>query len=214
MYEWMLYGVIAGPVCPSMCDVWWGAYIVPTQSETDLTPDASTGMPDTHTPQPSDPNRSRNTIAVPARTNADKGILLQSCVGTTLVFSVSLKDKYRNKVQAVDLLEGLGVRIQLTPNALGLSSMSDQKTSQDEKISEQKHNDDLRGRSTDGVTKGAQQEHVFTFLENTNGVIPCIFECPTIAGEYHMIVSLGTETSFIVHTSSHTWNNILLHHQC
>jgi len=179
----MLYRVVAGPVCPPMCDVWWGAYIVPTRSETDyVTPEFS--MPDSPTPsQSSDPNRSSNeeiTIAPAKKTNTEKRIMLQSNAGTSLVFSVSLKDKYRNKVQDVNLLEGLGIQI-----ALVLSSMSDQITFPEEKFAEQKH--------SDGVTNGgSQQDYVFTFLENTNGVIPCIFECPIIVGEYHMIVSLGT----------------------
>ena len=193
-----------------MCDVWWGAYIVfahpHRRAHADHMPEPmpsvlSNGSRDaiigierrdiaTGTAETGKAER-RNT----ERGETERGTLLQSCVGSSLVFSVSLRDKYRNKVQAPDHIQGLGARVLLTRIQVDQSSLSTdrKRTEQEEKIQEHKNVDDAGKRSNDGVSND-QQEVVYTFLENTKGVVPCVCRCPTTAGEYRMIVSLGNNT--------------------
>ena len=203
-----------------MCDVWWGAYVVVPASvpiSSSRTAEADHKMVSEEAIDPNqhpndrvkDSDEGRDAITdrgdtkreTIEREKPERGIiLLQSCVGSSLVFSVSLKDKYRNKVHAADHIQGLGIRIQLKPlsSTAPLSSVElRKKTLPEEKSQEHKHIDDKKDvvgsrRNDDNDDRNDQQEElVYTFMENTKGVIPCVCVCPATAGEYQMIVSLG-----------------------
>ena len=183
--------------------MWWGAYVISHRTDTPVPISAAsasiadrgaTTEPGTTERGNTERGKAEKGKAETAKTEG--GILLQSCVGSSMVFSVSLRDKYRNRVHTTDLVQGLGVRIKLIPMIVSpISNKASNKMAlQEGKIDERKGiDDDNTSRSNDAV-RNNKQEQVYTFLENINGVIPCICLCPSTMGDYHMIVSLGNYT--------------------